>query len=86
MPRLYVVDVPEFRSIVEVAAARADYHVHPARKGYWLIETSGALEFNRRDLKLKPALWYGMFTGGMDGEIAHWDRDDVRIIGTNKPL
>ena len=86
MPRLYVVDVPEFRPLVEAALKRPDWKVTPARKGYILIEASGALEFSRREMQMKPALWYGMFTGGLDGEIAEWDRDTVRIIGTNKPL
>lgn len=86
MPRLYVVDVPEFLPVVEAAKKRADYRVTDQRKGYWLIESAGEMEFNRREMQLKPALWYGMFTGGLDGEIAEWGRDVVRIIGTNKPL
>lgn len=86
MPRLYVVDVPEFRPIVDAALKREDYRVTPARKGYWLIETTGAMTFNRKEMQLKPALWYGMFTGGLDGEIAEWGREIVTIIGTNKPL
>jgi hypothetical protein len=86
MPRLFVVDVPEFRPIVEFARERRDYTVHDVSKGYFLIETPGEMSFNRREMQLKPALWYGMFTGGLDGEIVSWDRDDVRIIGTNRPL
>ena len=86
MPRLYVVDVPEFRPVVEAAKAREGCRVTPARKGYWLIESTGPMIFNRKEMQLKPALWYGMFTGGLDGEITEWGRETVTIIGTNKPL
>ncbi|MGE4324481.1 MAG: hypothetical protein AB7E21_00035 [Pseudodonghicola sp.] len=86
MPRLYVVDVPEFTPIVEAARRREGYRVTEARKGYWMVETSGPMTFNRKEMQMKPALWYGMFTGGLDGEISAWDRDEVTIIGTNKPL
>jgi hypothetical protein len=37
-------------------------------------------------MKMKPALWYGIFTGGLNGEIKAFGRDEVTIIGTNKPL
>lgn len=86
MPRLYVVDVPEFRPVVEAAQRNDAYRVSDARKGYWLIESEGEISFNRREMGLKPALWYGIFTGGLDGEIIEWGRETVRIIGTNRPL
>lgn len=86
MPRLYVVDVPEFRPVVEAAQKQPDYTVTAARKGYWMIESAGPMTFNRKQMQMKPALWYGMFTGGLDGEIAEWGRETVTIIGTNKPL
>ncbi len=86
MPRLYVVDVPEFRPVVDAARKRPEYSVTEARKGYWMIQSSGPMTFNRTEMQLKPALWYGMFTGGLDGEITEWGRETVTIIGTNKPL
>lgn len=85
MPRLYVVDVPEFQPVVEAARTNAACKVSAARKGYWLIESEGEVSFNRKEMGLKPALWYGIFTGGLDGEIAEWGRETVRIIGTNRP-
>ena len=86
MPILYVIDVPEFRPLVESARTKAGYVVSEERKGYYKIETSGEMHFNRKEMKLKPALWYGMFTGGLDGEIKSFGREDVVVIGTNKPL
>jgi len=37
-------------------------------------------------MKMKPAVWYGIFTGGINGEIAEFGREEVRAIGTNKRL
>jgi hypothetical protein len=37
-------------------------------------------------MQMKPAVWYGLFTGGVNGEIAEFGRDHVRVVGTNKPL
>lgn len=86
MPRLYVVDVPEFRPVVESAKEQADCTVRAVRKGYWLIECPNSMSFNRKEMQMKPALWYGIFTGGLDGEITEWGREIVTIVGTNKPL
>ena len=46
----------------------------------FLIESDEALEFNRKELGLKPAVWYGMFTGGLCGRIDTFDKDRVRIV------
>lgn len=82
---LYVLDVPEFRSIVEVGRARG-LKVSDSSKGYFRIESETEIVLNRRELAMKPAVWYGLFTGGLNGEIAEFGRDEVRVIGTNKPL
>lgn len=86
MITVYVVDVPEFRPMVETAEGQDGVRVSGPVKGYWTIEASTELRFNRKAMKMKPAVWYGIFTGGLNGEIADWGRDEVRVIGTNKPL
>lgn len=86
MPAIYVVDVPEFRPLVESARTKEGYAVSEQKKGYYKIETSGEMRFSRKEMQLKPALWYGMFTGGLDGEIKSFGREEVVVIGTNKPL
>lgn len=86
MIAVYVIDVPEFRPMVETARNQAGVTVSGPVKGYWTIEAATELRFNRKDMKMKPAVWYGIFTGGLNGEIAEWGRDEVRVIGTNKPL
>src|SRR5206468_7086607 len=60
--RIYVPRVDEFAALVADAARRQDCRV-VARDGYDCIEADGPLEFRRKTLGLKPAGWYGLFTG-----------------------
>lgn len=83
---LYVLDVPEFVPIVETARKMPNCQISKPEKGYWKVVSPTEIILNRRDMKMKPAVWYGLFTGGMNGEIAEFGRDTVRVIGTNKPL
>jgi hypothetical protein len=83
---VYVLDVAEFAEIVESARRKSDCRVERFDKGYWRIESDSEIVFNRREMKMKPAVWYGLFTGGLNGEIAEFGREEVRVIGTNRPL
>ncbi len=83
---LYVLDVPEFLPIVESARKMPDCQIVKSEKGYWKVVSPTEIVLNRKDMKMKPAVWYGLFTGGMNGEIAEFGRDTVRVIGTNRPL
>jgi hypothetical protein len=83
---LYVLDVPEFVPIVAAARQKPDCVVTRSGKGYWRIEAPTEIVLNRREMGLKPAVWYGIFTGGLNGEIAAFGRDEVRVVGTNKAL
>jgi catechol 2,3-dioxygenase-like lactoylglutathione lyase family enzyme len=76
--RIYVPKVDEFATIVNDAAARSDCRVDSI-EGYNRIEASGPLEFQREALGLKPAVWYGLFTGGVHGRIEVLNRDRVVI-------
>ena len=44
-----------------------------------VVAADGPIEFGRKELGLKPAVWYGLFTGGVRGRIEVFDRDRVRI-------
>lgn len=86
MPVVYVLDVPEFLPVVEAARTRPGCRITKSDKGYYRVEAPTEIVFNRREMGMKPAVWYGLFTGGLNGEIAEFGRDEVRVIGTNKPL
>jgi len=83
---LYVLDVREFRPIVEYARTLKDCRVEAPRKGYHKIVSTTEIVLNRKAMKMKPAVWYGLFTGGMNGEITEFGREEVRVVGTNKLL
>ena len=83
---LYVLDVREFHPVVEHARSLEGCRVERPKKGYYKIISPTEIVLNRKAMKMKPAVWYGLFTGGMNGEIAEFGRDHVRVVGTNKPL
>jgi len=76
--RIYVPRLSEFASLVQDAGAREDCRVI-ALDEYDRIEADGLIEFHRKQLGLKPAVWYGLFTGGVHGQIAFLDRERVSI-------
>ena len=80
MITIYVVDVPEFQPLIDEARKRSDCRVTRLDSTYITIESEQPLEFSRKTLGLKPAVWYGLFTGGLDGVIERFDRDLVRIV------
>ncbi len=80
MPAIFVLDVPEFRALVDDARARAGYTVTGPTKGYWRIAAPTAIEFQRKALGFKPAVWHGALTGGLLGRIERFDNDVMRIV------
>lgn len=81
MPTLFVLNVEEFRPLVEGAREQAGVSVEPGPRGYTRISTEGELRFHRKALGFKPAVWYGALTGGLVGQIAEFSRDELRIVG-----
>ncbi len=77
---IYVLEVPEFSALIEAAGAIAGCRISQPIAGYTLIESSEPLEFRRKELGLKPAVWYGLFTGGLQGRITQFDRELVRVV------
>ncbi|MDH2052729.1 VOC family protein [Achromobacter marplatensis] len=76
---VYVLDVLEFKPLLEIAVATPGYAVQPAGNGYVRIEGSPALTFQRKALGFKPAVWYGALTGGLAGRIERFDMDSLVI-------
>jgi catechol 2,3-dioxygenase-like lactoylglutathione lyase family enzyme len=77
--RIVVPRVEEFAPLVRAARGHADCRVKESEE-YDLIEADGPIEFERKALGFKPALWYGMLTGGVHGHIDRYDRDVLRIV------
>jgi hypothetical protein len=77
--KLFVLDVEEFASLVEFAKTDPACTVEDTGKGYFRISTEGPVTFNRRKLGFDPAIWYGAFTGGLDGRIVEFGRDEVQL-------
>ncbi|TAL98699.1 MAG: VOC family protein [Paraburkholderia sp.] len=76
--RIFVPRVEEFSTLVQLATSRPDCRVVPG-EDHDMIEADVEIEFNRKELGLKPAVWYGLFTGGVTGQIKRFDRDYVTI-------
>ncbi len=76
---IYVPQLDEFQSLVRDAASRSGCRI-TALDGYDLIEADAPIEFSRKALGLKPAVWYGLFTGGVRGRIDVFDRDKVIVV------
>jgi hypothetical protein len=76
---VFVLDVDEFRPLVDSARAMAGVQVSGPRQGYLRIASSGPIEFSRKQLGFKPAIWYGALTGGLVGRVAEFSRDTLRV-------
>ncbi len=76
---LFVLDVPEFAPVVSAARRIERCSVTGPQNGYHVIRSEHPLQFDRRALGLKPAVWYGVPTGGLVGEIERFDRDALII-------
>lgn len=77
--RIFVVDVEEFRPIIDAARNLPITTVLGPKAGYWLIESSEELVLHRKAMGFKPALWWSMLTGGYQGRIMLYTRDEMRM-------
>jgi len=76
---LFVLDVAEFKPMIERARLQTGVEVSDGPTGYTCIRTRGELTFNRKALGFKPAVWYGALTGGLVGRVVEFSRDTLRI-------
>ena len=84
MPSIFVLDVPEFLPLVEHARGAEGLTVSGPRLGYWRIDGAGEIRLNRKALGFKPAVWHGALTGGLLGEVAHFDNDTLVIVDVHE--
>jgi hypothetical protein len=84
MPTIFVLNVEEFLPLVAHAREVPAYTVDGPRLGYWRISAEGDIQLKRKTLGFKPAVWHGALTGGLVGQITHFDNDVLTI--TKAPL
>jgi hypothetical protein len=81
MSGFYVLDVPEFASLLAVARRTPGCHVYPPFGHYYFVEYGSALEILRKNTGMEEAVWYGCLTAGLDGEVAHFDSERLVLSG-----
>ena len=86
MSGFYVLDVPEFASMVTAAKRLKRCRVHAALRGYIFVEFDGEVVIERAATNLGEAVWFGCLTGGLDGKIVSFDANHIRLAPTNEPV
>jgi len=76
---MFVLDVDEFRPLIDVAKRNGSYDIQPIDNGYIRLQGAPELRFRRKELGFKPAVWYGALTGGMVGKIEQFSMDELVI-------
>ncbi|MGE8451639.1 MAG: hypothetical protein ACN6OP_13660, partial [Pseudomonadales bacterium] len=77
---VYVLDLPEFAPLIDVARKTDGYQTTELGNGYVRIDGNPTLQFRRKELGFKPAVWYGALTGALAGQIRQFDMDALMIV------
>lgn len=85
MSGFYLLDVPEFAPMAD-AARLSGCRVHDVVAGYRLVEFDSDVTLRRSDTGLKEAVWFGCLTAGLDGRIAEFTSERIRLVSTNEPI
>ena len=80
MPRLYVLKVEEFEGLIESARRKPGCTVSDTDGPYAVIESSAPITFVRREIGAGPAVWYSAFSGGLDGRLVDFGREEVTLV------
>lgn len=86
MSGFYVLDVPEFATLIDAALKTAGCKSHSLKRGYRFVEFQNELEIQRADTGLNEAIWYGCLTAGLVGKIVRFDRDALKLVATNESI
>ena len=86
MSGFFVLDVPEFRSLLGAALRTDRCRAHPPQAGYRYVEFDTEVEIRRVDTGMNEAVWFGCMTAGIDGRIARFDSERIRLVATNEPI
>ena len=81
--RIFVPDIPEFAAIIAAGRQAPGCEVQPPMHGYWCLCAATTLSFERKPMKLGPALWNSLLSGGFEGHIIEYGRD--RLVIASEP-
>lgn len=81
MPTVYVLDVPENVTVVEVAA-RDDRVAVDAVGPYFKLSSDEPIVIDRRATGCRHAVWYSCLAGLSSSHVVQWDKDALRIEAT----
>jgi hypothetical protein len=77
--RLYLLDIEDFRPIIEVAAGLAG--VSRRQTGdYAELASEGEIVIDRRATGVNHATWYSAVAGVADGRVVQQDKDALRVV------
>jgi hypothetical protein len=79
MPAIYVLDIPEFASIVQTAVLAG---MRLDRAGDYVRASTSEPEvtLERHHTDVRPAVWFAALTGGVEGRILEFDFDKLCIV------
>ncbi len=80
MPKLYVLKVEEFAGLIESARTKPGCTVIDTPGPYAVIESAGPITFARREIGAGPAVWYSAFSGGFEGRLVDFGREEVTLV------
>ena len=86
MSGFFVLDVPEFRPLLTAALRTDRCRAHPPQRGYHYVEFDTEVELHRAETGMNEAVWFGCLTAGLDGKIARFDSERIRLVATNEPI
>jgi hypothetical protein len=78
MTTLYVLDVEDFRPLVQVAATLPGVQVHK-RGPYYEVTGDRSFEIPRAGTGCRNAVWYSSIAAIRDGRVSRWDKKSICI-------
>ena len=79
MTAIFVLDVDEFRPVIEAAGKRQPVEVR--RVGaYAELRADGPIEIDRKESGVRHAVWYSVLAGVADGRVERFDKELLRVV------
>lgn len=79
MTTLYILDVADFRPVIDTAAAIAGVTRRQAGD-YAELVADGEIVIDRRSTGVNHATWYSVVAGVGDGQVVQHDKDALRVL------